>query len=276
MKLTDNQPVTIPERDYQYIEQTGQKRSGCGWLIAGAVGGFSLPIIALLIILLSVLSGVTTFNSALTGIRDAITGIFDGGSATATVSSTQTVVNSIQPLGQLVSVSVQLAKADISVSVREGVLNSCSRTANHVAQGTIEAGVDLTQMRAEDVSYNALTDTYTITLPAPQITSCRLDLINQYQRSTSLCGPAWENIRLLGTYVALTDFRDDAIEGGILDRARSEAHTTLTTFLQLATGQNVIVQFQDVDPDSPVYPASCTPPTPGTWRYNVQDRVWEN
>ncbi len=62
---------------------------------------------------------------------------------TANVFTSQTIVSSIQPMGQLVSISAQVAKADIFVGVQQGALNACGYSVNHVAQGTIEAGIDL-------------------------------------------------------------------------------------------------------------------------------------
>jgi hypothetical protein len=106
---------------------------------------------------------------------------------TAKVFSTQTIVNGIQPMGQLVSVSAQLAKADIYVGVKQGALNACGFSANHVAQGTVEAGIDLAQISDGDIVFDEKSNTFTITLPAPQLTSCRIDFIRQYQRSTTTC-----------------------------------------------------------------------------------------
>lgn len=273
----ENKPVV--RREEMYIDDPQpESNPGCLRLLTIA-GGCSLVVVVLLLVsvLGVVIFGVTSFASIVDGIGDAITGIFDDEPATATVVTTATVVNSIQPLGRLVSIEAQLAKADITVTVRDGpVLDSCTRTARHVAQGTIEAGIDLTQLSEADVRYNALNESYTVTLPTPQVTNCRMDFINQYNRSTSLCGPSWENIRLIGNYVALTEMRDDAIEGGILERARDEAETVLANFLQLSTGQAVNIRFADPPEDTPpVFPTSCEPPTPGSWAYDPASGTWQ-
>lgn len=93
----------------------------------------------------------------------------------ARVASTRTIVVNIQALGQLVTTNVQLAKADINVSVRQGVLNAASYSVSHVAEGEISAGISLTDMTEDDVSYDPETDTYTVALPAAQLTGCHVN-----------------------------------------------------------------------------------------------------
>ncbi len=110
-------------------------------VFGGCALGCGVPILLAIII-----TGMNTLSDVI----DSIAGIFRGAPTTATVTSTQTIINSVKPLGQLVSVSAQLAKADIRVEVREGFQNACGRTAFHVAQGAIEAGVELTQLRRSE------------------------------------------------------------------------------------------------------------------------------
>ena len=89
----------------------------------------------LLPLLVALLVGGVTLNSLVSN----ITGIISARPPVASVISTQTIVNGIQPMGQLVSVSAQLAKADIAIGIQQGSLNACGFSANHVAQGTVEA-----------------------------------------------------------------------------------------------------------------------------------------
>jgi hypothetical protein len=138
----------------------------------------------------------------------------------ANVIPSRTIVESIQPLGQLVTLNTQLAKADIFVGVQQGALNTCGFAANHVAQGSIAAGIDLTAFEESHVTYDDATNTYTLHLPSPHLTGCHIDYIRQYDRSTTACNVDWDEARLLASYVGLIEFRDDALEGGILDSAR--------------------------------------------------------
>lgn len=239
--------------------------SGCLWGLAGMFGCLSIPLLAIVI---AVIMGTTTFNN----VFDGIVSIFRPSQDSATVFSTQTLVNSVLPLGQLVSISVQLAKADITINVNSGALNACGRSAQHVAQGTVEAGIDLLGFDESNVVYDALTDTYTLTVPAPRLTSCRIDYIRQYNRSSTACNVDWDEARLLASYASLHDFRDDAIEGGILERAEDETRTLLVNFVQALTGSNILVVFEESD--VPAFPASCDPATPQGWNFNTSSNVW--
>ncbi len=240
---------------------------GCAW---GLAGGLGCLVILMLPFVAALLLGLTTVN----GLFGTIQGIFNPQMPViAQVSTTQTIVNSIQPLGQLVSVSAQLAKAEIRIGIQQGALNSCGFSADHVAQGTIEGGIDFTRIDDAAVVYNDLTDTYTLTLPPAQLTSCRVDFIRQYNRSFTTCAVDWDEARLLADYITLIDFRDDAVEGGILQRAQQEVRVIVTNFVRALTGSNVEIVFAE-DSDTPIYPSSCTPDVPPNWARNEQTGQW--
>ena len=241
--------------------------SGCGLLLTGA-GGCVLLI--LVILAASVLLGITSVNGILGGIGSIVSGAAPP--PRASINSTQTLVQGIQPLGQLVSVSTQLAKADISVGVQQGVLNACGYSANHVAQGAVEAGIDLTGITEDDIRYDAARETYVVTVPAPQLTSCRVDYIRQYDRSTTACAVDWDEARLLANYTSLIDFRDDAVEGGILTRAELETRIVLGNFVEMVTGTNVEIIFEP--PTEPVFPPSCQPDFPAGWFQDPATGMW--
>lgn len=237
---------------------------GCKWLAIGTLG--VVAIIALLIAGL-VFSGVTSLNNILGG--------FTGGLAApppqAAVVSTQTVVTSIQSMGQLVSISAQMAKADINVRITQGFMGASSFTTNHVAQGAIEAGIDLTQLTAANVSHDPLTNTYTVVLPAAQLTSCRVDYIRQYGYSGTLLPVDRDSARLLANYTALVEFRDDALEGGILNRAQEQAALVFSNLVNTLTGGQTVITFSEA---SPPLPQSCEPDIPGSWRYDPATQAW--
>jgi hypothetical protein len=245
-------------------EPSGRKNTGCIWIIGGLTGCLLLPLI---IFGLPIVLGLTSVNNVLGGIQKGIEGIINPAPPAAVAVSSQTVVQSVMPLGQLVSISVQMAKADISIGVHQGALNACGYSANHVAVGAVDAGVDLTGFTPDDVVYDAAAGKYTITLPAPEITSCRLESIRQYERTTTACNVDWDSTRIIAGNVALQSFRQDAIEGGILTRAQREAAVTLGTFIQGLTGKQVEIRFA-APPAAPKYPPSCSPDPPPGW---VQD-----
>lgn len=234
-----------------------QNRRGCLWLLAGALGCLG---VLLLIPLIAIVFGFTSVGL----IAQNVQGMFSGAPlpAAASVVSSQTLLVSMQPLGQLVTVSVQLAQADIQVTVQQGTGNLCGFSANHVAQGTIEAGIDFATIHPENITYQAESNTYTVTLPAPQLTSCRLDYIRQYDRSTTLCAVDWDEARLLANYTALLSFRDDALEGGVLTRAQQQTQVVVEGFVRSLTAANVEVVFETAPAPLPV---SCQPQAPQGW-----------
>jgi hypothetical protein len=264
MNANAPQPPAPPEMPGAQPERE-TKRSGCFWGLAGATGCLLLLIIPFIAALLL---GVTT----VTGLRDSVVGIFNPRPESATSLSSQTIVQGIQPMGQLVSISAQLAKADIFIGIQQGALNACGFGANHVAQGTVEAGIDLMQVGESDVSYNQTTDTFTLTLPPAQLTSCRIDFIRQYDTTTTACSVDWDEARVLASHTALLEFRDDAVEGGILNRAEQQASLVLGDFVQLLTGSSVEVEFAPADANA--LPPSCQPETPSGWAYDPATRAW--
>jgi len=260
--LPEIAPEQIVSSEPVYVER---RRSGCRALL----GCLLIVMLALLLVVaVPTLLSAGVIDRLISGISYAV-----NPPTTARATSTETILTGIQPLGQLVSISAQLAKADIDIGVQQGGLNACGFSASHVAQGTIEAGIDISGIAAEDISYDALTGSYTLRLPAPSLTSCRIDLIRQYSRSTTVCNVDWDEARLLANYISLGDFRDDALEGGILGRAESEARLVLSNFIGALTGSRVTLVFEGTDPP---LPASCSPETPPGWFYDENNNAWIN
>jgi hypothetical protein len=241
-------------------------RNGCLWGVGGAIG----CLVLLLIIPVTLVAlGVTSFSGLLGSLGGALGAPQP---PQASVISTQTIVQGIQPMGQLVSVSAQLAKADVQVNINQGTLNACGFGANHVVQGAVEAGIDLTRISEDSIQYDEARDTYVLIVPAPQLTSCRVDYIRQYSRSFTTCSVDWDEARVLANYMALVSFRDDAVEGGILNRAEMETRLVLGNFIRLLTGHPVEIVFQQ--PEEAVLPASCQPEAPQGWTYNPDSGLW--
>lgn len=222
----------------------------------------------------AVITGVSTLTNAVDSIVDGFREVFNPDPATAEVISTQTLVQRIQPLGQVVSFSVGLAKADVRIVVKAGIGDTCQHSASHLVQGTVEAGIDLTKLNADDIFYNPLTGTYTITLPSPELTNCRIDLIDQYNRSFTMCDVNWDDLRQLAQYSSISDFRGESLESGILDRAEDEAHGILTNFLELATGSTINIEFEEPDPGVVAMTPSCNPQEPAGWSINDDGQTW--
>jgi hypothetical protein len=206
-------------------------------------------------------------------IIESIRSIFNNNSATVTTS--ETLITGIQPLGQLTSVRTQLAKANIGVNMEFGAANICKVYTKYVAQANVEAGIDLTKLTEASVQYDKENNTYTVLLPAPQLTGCYLDPMQtqEYNRlgETPVCTINADEARRLASYTALTEFRNDALESGILDRAKREADLVLTNFIGVVTGSQVKIEFEE---NTMPFPQSCQPEPPDGWILNTEQNFW--
>ncbi len=261
-------PVTGTVLPADYVPLAAERRgcSGCAWGIGGALGCLALLLLPIVVLLLA---GTVTLN----GLIGSAQSIFSPRPAVASVVSTQTILVGIQPMGQLVSVSTQLAKADVFVGVQQGALNACGFSANHVAQGTVQAGIDFSRITETNISYNDAANTYTISVPPAQLTSCRVDFIRQYERSVTACNVNWDDASQLARYQVMSEFRDDALEGGVLRRAEDETRVALSSFVRALTGANVEITFQQADGPAPLDP-SCQPSPPQGWNFDTQTNAW--
>ena len=256
--------VSSAESDYDDAPPTGGG-SGCLKILGGLL---------VIIVVLIVGIAIVTFgglSAAYNGVLGLFTSGIPGPPPQAAIVSTQTVVTSIQSMGQLVSISEQLAKADIDVSITQGFIGASSFTASHVAQGAVDAGIDLTGLTDANVRYDPATNTYTVALPRAQLTSCRVEYIRQYASTVQLLPVDRDEARVLAQYTALVEFRDDALEGGILDRAEQQAALVFGNLVDALTGGQTQITFIG---ERPVLPPSCEPDIPGSWIYDPATQTW--
>ena len=181
------------------------------------------------------------------------------------------IIEHIQPMGQLVVSSVEVARADIHIAVDDG--RWCSHDADYVAQGAIEAGIDFEALDEDNVSYDWATDSYTLHLPAPGLTSCRIEYIRQYANSFSVCNPDWDQVRILAHFEAMNSFVDKVLEEGLLERAEDQAEVLLGSFVSSFTGKPVDVVFETVQATAE-HPSSCEPDIPRGYSFNEMTNEW--
>ena len=192
--------------------------------------------------------------------------------ASANVVSSRTIVNSLRGLGQLVTVRGEFSKTDIEVSIHEGFLDSGYHSANHVALGSIEAGVDITQFERDDITYNSEDGGIILNLPAPIITSCNIEHIDQNEYSITVAQKDWDEVRQLAEYDAIMQFRQDALEGGILEEAKAEITHRLGSFINTLTGSPVHIEFEDSD--EAMFGDTCLPDAPAGWEIDADTGEW--
>ena len=102
-----------------------------------------------------------------------------------------------------------------------------------VVHGQSIAGIDLAQLRPEDVRIDSASRTVRVTLPASQLFVTTLD--NQhtrvYARTTGLLIPADQNLESDTRAKAQQQLQQAALADGILDAARKNARATVTSLL---------------------------------------------
>lgn len=189
----------------------------------------------------------------------------------AYVRSPQTIVNSINGIGQLVTVTSVVDKTDVHVEIHRGILNAGYYSANHYAIGAIEAGIDFGAIDANSIRFED--DVYTLTLPAPVITSCRIEHIDQNQYSLTLLSADWDMVRQLAQADALMQFVEDMIEFGILERAEEETALRLGDFVRELTGKPAQIIFAERTSELELAD-SCQPYTPSGWVKDT-DGAWK-
>ena len=231
-------------------------------------------VIALVIIILA----IAGFVIIRTGIINNIPFLQDlSPQPRAAVTTSEALLTGIKPLGRLVSMQAQYATAEILVEVRQGVLAACSFGAKFVAEGTVEAGVDLNNLSEDSVSYDPITNSYTILLPPPQLTNCRIDHIARYSASVTACAVNFDEARILAQHTAVNEFRNDAIESDLLGQAQAQADVVLSNFANIITLYDPTqpnIQFAFDSTQVGAIDPSCTPDPPGGWR-QTSDSTWE-
>jgi hypothetical protein len=284
-----DQPVTRTVSGDEIIEEyivedddhEARGCSGCAWGLVAAAGCLMVPLVALVAGVIFSINIVTDIWDGITGVVEDVAGevadFFRGEEPGATITTSETIVTRIQPLGLLVTTSVDMQKDDVRVGIASGFQNACYFAASHVMTATVEAGIDLSGFSEDSVRYDPETQITTVQLPAPQLTSCRINAIDQFDRRIPpplVCGPDWDQARQIAQFVGLNEFRDDAVEDGILGLAEAEASGRVYDLLLPFTGPNLRIAFTEPDPNNPVVPESCAPAPPPNWFYDEVENRW--
>jgi len=100
--------------------------------------------------------------------------------------------------------------------------------------GEVTAGIDLSRVQGSDVDVDPEGPAIRLKIPASEIFSTRLDneRTRVYSRETGLFSRVDPDLETDVRREAERQVRQAAVEGGIMDTAKSNAGTTLTAFLQ--------------------------------------------
>jgi hypothetical protein len=243
-----------PPYIYEEIVEEGDGRGckGCLWGFAAAGGCFSIPIIAFIVL---VLLGINTMD----GIFDGIKGIFDPPD-TYTFESTNLVLERIQAMSQLTTTRYTFSNIVESQRDLPGVLDTLYRDQLvMVVAGHINAGIDLSKLQPEDITADGAT--LIVRLPSPQLFDCFINEAQSYvvERNTGLFASESPQLDQQARAFAISEFRNQALENGILNEVNLNATSTLELFLKsLPIEGDAQVQVISSAPDAEApFPPSC-------------------
>lgn len=150
---------------------------------------------------------------------------------TTVIRPTPNVLRSVQELARLESVSFHMERVIDLHDEQERAfgLVHAEDSILLVAVGEVTAGVDLAALRPEDVRVDRATGHVTLTLPAPQVFSSRLDneRTHVHRRSTELLARRDESLESRARAEAERSIRQGALESHLLDRAKASAAQTV-------------------------------------------------
>lgn len=199
---------------------------------------------AFLLALLLGATGLVVFvRHASTGIAGHLATLLTGRPASFNLS-VPVVVEKIQNLNRLETVVYSLdsvVEGDHSLPALPDILGGDKILL--VVHGQSIAGVDLAQLKPEDVRIDSANRAIHLTLPPSQIFVTTLD--NQhtrvYSRTTGLLVPVDPNLESDTRAKAQQQLQQAALADGILDAARKNARATITTLLYSLGFQKVDV-----------------------------------
>lgn len=258
-KSTSETKPSAPQPKQQIIEEViyedasgGNGCRGCVYGISGALGCFVI-LIALLVGAIAVARPAV--EQAFSGLVGAVSG------ETKTRGISVPIVERIQNLSELTTVSFNfshIVQSEVEMPPLLATLYGDSMVM--VAVGHIEAGIDLSQLTEEDVVQEG--NTITVQLPPPQLLNCFLDdnLSEVVERTTGVFAPQNVELDNQTRRFALRQFRDMALEDGILDNASQEAveriEQLVTFLLEEDSEVSLVIQIAPPETDAPM-PSTC-------------------
>ncbi len=181
------------------------------------------------------------------------------------------IIQQLESQAQLVVVQNEIGMREFNLGVEDGL---CSHGGVFNVHGVIEAGIDFATIDENSVSYNSDEESYSLQLPAPEYTSCRIEYIRLKENSFSLCNPDWDRARIFAEVQAMMQFIKETEEDGLLLEAEEHSEEILEDFVHILTGKPVNVVFRAMT-GRPKMSESCAPDIPGGWYHDISSNVWK-
>lgn len=201
---------------------------GCLWVLGGSAG-------CLIVIVVLVGALVLSAGLSIDGFLREISRIFDGGSA-QTRSITIPTVDRVNRLSTLTTTRYNYANIVTTEIDMPQVLRALyGDRLVMIAVGHIQAGIDLSALGPEALVYDEAARTLTLQLPPPRLQECFLDESKTQivERATGLFAQPATSLDLESRRYALRQFRNMALEDGILAETNENAVLVVRDFLGL-------------------------------------------
>ena len=228
----------------------------------------NLKYAVILIIVLVVVNFLTPISTSITNLMDRL-----APSATAEIVSSRAIINSLRGIGTLVTVTSDPHFRDVHVGVKKGIWifeGLGSYSANHEAEGIIEAGIDFTKVKGDSLRCE---QSCTLVVPEPSITNCIIVRFRQTDQSRTFGGRDWELLEELGRHEAIGLFMEDVMGLGILEEARDKTEILLGEFVSTLVEKPVDIIFDERN-DGQELPETCAPNPPFGWVKDTESGEW--
>ena len=191
---------------------------------------------------------------------------FPTATPTMTPISPRTILSGIRAQAKLITFQMELAVVEMKVI--NPASRACAYSAKHVAEGVIEAGINLSAIDENSIDYRLFGNSYTLRMPAPVLSSCRIEFFRQYDKrggGTAVCfHNNWSAMSDIGRHLSMDALVQEALERRILEKAQQQATYVLGDLVRELTGRSVHVKFEKM-PEVPLIPSSCQLSPPADW-----------
>lgn len=169
-----------------------------------------------------------------------------------TIRYTPSVVTAVKDLARLETVEYHVERV-IDLRDQQQLLFGLIHTQDailFVAVGQVTAGVDLNELADGDIVVDQTRNAVRITLPPARVLSTRLDNEHSwvYARTTDALAQRHEDLETRAREEAEKSLEQDAIDTGILARARDNAERTVAAFVRSLGYESVTVTSREALP----------------------------
>ncbi len=243
----DFEPVGLSPSMGMPRPQYRSSGGGCAQATLYLVLGGVITLIVLLLFFRDVVSNIRT---SFTGSMPDIAAMM----ATPTVTirmNTTAVIQRVQRLNRLETTSYTVERVIESEQTSTlpvlGDLLAGDRLLL-IAHGEVVAGLDLSQLREQDVTLSADGTTVTIRLPPAQIFSTSLDTTQTrvYDRQRGWFAPDNKDLETIARQEAESEILKVACEDGILQRATDDGRRAMEQLLSLLEVEQVVIESAPV------------------------------